>query len=175
MTDDEVLEKQKCDCDVCRSSEKFLKSVSRMVSERGYAIVASQDHDSQTPYTFTIGLAVKGFPDLVAFGLVPEQATPFIMDLAEGMLKDKVVPNEGAMVNEYMTTFEVPDMARAHSYMPQAEKFYEYRGIACVGEQKIRQIVWADADHKMPWQRGCDPETVNSQSFLIDWGGGRAN
>lgn len=124
--------------------------------------------DARGPgYSFSVGLSANyGHPELIIFGLAPDDAHAIINDV-----RDRVAVGrrfvDGDLSDEFLEDgykvcfWQVPLMAY-RDYLGTALWFYgkSERPFPCL------QIIWPDRNRKFPWEAGCIPEVKEDQPLL---------
>lgn len=137
-----------------------------IINERGVRLVAvgGGDDPVKNPLiVYTVGLHLKGHPELVTAGLAPGTVGGVLMDLADRVLAGETLadPITDALADDYtLRLVEIPP-ADAHDLLIIARR---HRGEHGDGQDvQALQVVLPDTANLFPWQDGCDPEYVRLQ------------
>ncbi len=121
-----------------------------------FGIAGSKDSPS---FTYTVGFAAHGLPEVIVFGINASLIVPYINRYYDEIVNRKTRDAGPGMLVPDDDWFNLPmsvinaDQAKASSYAPQA--FY----FACDMKWDVPnfvQWVWCDPDGKFPWQKGYD-------------------
>ena len=117
--------------------------------------------EKSPPYTYTIGFAAHGLPEVIVFGLDMRMVAPFLNRYYDEIVNQKtrcggpgVLSPEDDWFNMPMSVVNV-ESGRADDYAVQAFAFAEDMGWK---KPEFVQWVWPDTKGKLPWQQGYEKE-----------------
>ena len=121
-----------------------MSDLRRALEEHGWLVVDSPDGAAST-----VGLTARGLPELVVLGLPSDVGGALLRELAERLLDGDLAaddvadgdPVEGLLEGRPPVLLTVPRDLPS----PAAEVY---------GTVRLRQLVWPDADGRMPWDDG---------------------
>lgn len=128
------------------SDDDYLAEVRRRIDSNGWQIVAVPGTRVLAPFAYTVGLAVRGVPELVVTGKRPDPAAALLDEVAPRAIRTPPEPGEillldsGAMVE----AVALPQPG-AHLFVAAA--------IAGPSLSAL-QLVWADDRGRYPWEQG---------------------
>jgi hypothetical protein len=125
------------------------------IGERGWDAVHIASADDHPPHSYTVGIAAKlGAPELIVFGL-PEPSAELLFSTYVRELKMGGLITSGRAYRTFLDGLTVQfldldpaEAALRQTHMPLA--FWFSNG----EEVPVMQLVWPDAENRMPW----DPE-----------------
>jgi hypothetical protein len=144
----------------CEADEIIIHNVRK----HGCHIVDVRDGDP--PFAFSVGLFANfAHPELIIFGLRPENAQAIINDVcdraaaghkfADGDISDDF------LADGYKVCFRDVPLTIYPDYLGTAIWFYRKSGpFPCL------QIIWQDRNRRFPWEAGCIPEAKAGQPLL---------
>jgi hypothetical protein len=111
------------------------------LDEHGWVVV-----DSPGDASSTVGLTARGLPELVAIGLPSEVAGALLREVAERLLAGDDLADGAAL--EGLLDGPAPVLLTVERELasPAAEVYG--------ADVRLRQLVWPDADGRMPWDDG---------------------
>jgi hypothetical protein len=101
---------------------------------------------------YTIGLAGRGHPELIIFGLPPDVARPALHSVAGDIIAGRRTVRPGQHADDVLEGHQaqfVP-VSEPERHLPAAALFYAGTGTAI----RALQIVWPDRYGRWPWQTG---------------------
>ncbi|WP_112268774.1 DUF4262 domain-containing protein [Lentzea terrae] len=135
------------DCDHPASRmEQHLATLRRCIDARGWAVQAVERDRAHPPWAYTVGLTVRGLPELVVTGLPVLAAGRLLDDTAEHF-SHSCVPSPGQRFSlPGGPLLEVVRVARPWAHLLVSARLYG-EGIAAL------QLVHADESGRWPWDR----------------------
>lgn len=147
-----------------RIQEKIKGDIERV----GWSAIGVFGDEHGPSFTYSVGLSLKGLPELLMVGVPSQAAHAFMAQYIEamdrdGVLDDKTVSTEYA-ANDFRLAFcDVDSRAACEHYMFQA---LEYLGSV---PPRVQQLVWADKANVLPFEAGCDPRMAEMQCLVRDY------
>jgi hypothetical protein len=126
--------------------EEHLATLRRCIDARGWAVQAIERDRAHPPWAYTVGLTLRGLPELVVTGMAVLEAGRLLDDTAEHLVHS-CVPSPGqrfSLVGGPL--LEVVKVARPWAHLLVSARLYG-EGIAAL------QLVHADAEGRWPWER----------------------
>lgn len=135
------------DCDHPASRmERHLATLRRCIDARGWAVQVVERDRAHPPWAYTVGLTVRGLPELVVTGMPVLAAGRLLDDTAEH-LSHSCVPSPGRRFSlPGGPLLEVVRVARPWAHLLVSARLYG-EGIAAL------QLVHADESGRWPWDR----------------------
>lgn len=142
------------DCAACNSgADAFFAKIDQQIAEYGWSVIATgtQLASGEVSMAYTIGLADKGFPEIIVFGLPAHIAQVLLNEAAFRLLK-----------NELPLGVKVDDLANLPTFFrsvePEVAAPYIIQANNRAGKElPALQLVWPDRAGKLPWEEGADP------------------
>lgn len=112
------------------------------------------------PFTYTIGFAAHGLPEVIVFGLDMRMVAPFLNRYYDEIVNQKT-RDAGPAVIQGEDWFNMPmsvvnvESGRADEFAHQAIYFAQDAGWK---KPEFVQWVWPDTKGKLPWQAGYEKE-----------------
>ena len=151
------------DCDCCRMGrEAFLVQTEEHVRKFGQSIITTKGESNGHTVTFsyTVGLADVGLPEVIVFGLPGDVACSILNDVAAharaGTLRFDAPMDNFCNLPVVLKQVAAPLVA---DYIIQANA-RAGRDLPAV------QLVWPDAQGKFPWEDGADARMAAKQPVL---------
>ncbi|HEY5852718.1 MAG TPA: DUF4262 domain-containing protein [Aldersonia sp.] len=127
--------------------EDALDNVRTIIRKHGWAVKYVEN--ARAPWAYTIGLHVIGLPELLVTGLEPALAGSFLNHVAGVVMCGTPFAAGTRTTLEDGLLVETVEVEHPDAHMDFA--------IAIEGPQvTARQLVWADAHGRMPWDRRFD-------------------
>jgi hypothetical protein len=137
----------------------------RNVRKHGCHIVDIIDADPK--FAFSIGLFLNyGHPEFIIFGMPSDNAQTVINHVRDHVADGQKFA-DGDICDDLFT-----DGDKICFWQVPFEAYPEYLGTACwfYGESGLvfpcLQIIWQDANHRFPWEAGCQPYVIKGQPLL---------
>jgi hypothetical protein len=144
------------------------EEIAEIVAEHGW--FGANVSDAEPPFFYTIGL-MKTFdhPELIIFGLEPEEANALFQGLIRDLREGKVYKQPGVYTitlgkDKHQVGFRTVHETQHELYLGFAMGFM--RGIDSIGELEAMQVFWPDRAGKFPFDVGCELEVYNLQPRL---------
>jgi hypothetical protein len=133
-----------------------------MIARYGWVVQGVFDVDGKQPsFAYTIGLAAKGQPEIIVFGLPAKLMHLFLNMLGRRFVRDGVPQLDVDLddVADGLPARLVPvPRAVADSYMVDTlARHPDYTAV---------QMVWCDRNGRFPWDAGCDTALIKAQPVL---------
>jgi hypothetical protein len=131
--------------------QNYLLQVNGLIDQHGWAVQHAHGDVTFPPFSYTVGLAKWGHPEIVVVGLPPAVAQSQLNTLAERVRAgNRLVA--GQRIDDLLRSYACVLVTVADSrLLPIANAIYRGDGppISAV------QLVWPDPAGRFPWQRGC--------------------
>jgi hypothetical protein len=134
-----------------------------MIARYGWAVQGVFGSDTSPTFSYTVGLAAKGLPEIVVFGLPAQVAHQFLNDLGRRFTSTGVPPLDTDLTDiaeDYPARLVPVPRAEADKYMFATK--HRYPAYTAV------QLVWVDTNSLFPWESGFDPDLALKQPILRD-------
>ena len=131
-----------------KTRDDYLDLLRDIIRRRGWAVQAVEDH--RTPFSYTIGLHLRGLPEMLMTGLSPRRSAQLLNDAADHVLAQGMPPP-----GTRFTLFERQPVEVVEVDHPEAHMGLAY-DISRGGPIAARQLVWSDTFGRWPWARGFD-------------------
>lgn len=164
-----------------REHGDFLLWVASVIHSHGIAIVnvgsddgcddgcqGGCDHEAEPrPWSYTIGFAERGHPEVVAFGLDPTAAVDTMNWVRRREVEDRcVAAGTVILLDGRWVRFDAvdPRWVADDRVDPMGMWFAHYEiGRDGIEPPPVLQLVWADGTGRFPDDPGCDPAVVAAQ------------
>lgn len=147
------------------SIEEYKKQLEAIIRKHGFVVqhIGADYEKMLPPYSYTIGLADDGLPELCVFGIPGESAQVIVNELARRLKKEGSLPTDQPL-NEVLEGFKCVLHALTH------EQLAPYL-LGAVTRQHPRpihgiQIIWPDPSGTFPWEAGFDMRYAPAQPLL---------
>ena len=121
------------------------------------------------PWTYTVGLAQAGVPELVVMGSEPATAHALISHVAKAALAGRPLPVD--------SPFKVRGRKARLAHVPVDWVLADFDRIAMwlniyggdtdsIALSELQQVVWTDAHGRFPDEPGCEPAIARGQPLL---------
>ena len=147
----------------------YFKQIKSNVDRVGLHLFGIFGSEDNPPFTYTIGFAAHGLPEVIVFGLDMKMVAPFL-----NMYYDQIVNQKtreaGPAVLEGDDWFNMPmsvincDPDKIEEYAVQAFAFAEDIGWS---KPNFVQWVWPDTKGKLPWNAGYEKEKFGKVQPLL--------
>ncbi|SUE95900.1 Uncharacterised protein [Ectopseudomonas mendocina] len=143
------------------SSSPYFEAIKANIDRCGihlFGIFASEDGPG---FTYSIGFAAHGLPEVIVFALDMHMVGPYINRYYDEIVNKKTRDAGPAVLMPEDDWFNLPlsvinvESGRAEDFAVQAYAFAEDMGWK---KPEFVQWVWSDTAGKMPWQQGYDKE-----------------
>lgn len=146
--------------------EEVRRKLADIVARKGWAVMTiaptAADPEPRIAFAYTVGLSLKGLPELFMSGLPLDVMHPCLNSAAEAAIA------EGAILDG-MTSDRVfggsPAMFRSLPDEVAAERGKMASLFAPDGFEGA-QVIFTDPNSLWPWDPGCEPTTKKVQDFL---------
>lgn len=144
------------------------------IERHGFTVISFPIDDGDAILSHTIGLAQRGWPEMILSSLCPNKAVMIFHELVKKLSADKQTPSAGMIVTEALNFpikiqpvsaynraqyLKIATLrARVRCYEPVASSF-----IDCI---PAVQVVWPDESGKYPGDKGYDESNFPQQ--LLD-------
>jgi len=145
------------------SVRAFIKSLDDKIERFGQAsLMVGDDPENSIPsYAYTIGLTERGLPEVLVFGL-GDTAGVFLNDVAERLKSGRAVPRN-ERIGDVFRGFD----AVVHDVSPKvAAQFLKFAASRYGERLRCIQLIWPDAQNRMPWEPDHDREKRAAQLLL---------
>lgn len=128
-----------------------------IIAEHGWALLSVLAGENSPRFTYTVGLAGKGLPELIIFGLDQTSARPVLNDLARRLVEGLALSTGDRLVKiatMHLVAVELSD-----------NDVQENLRLAAVFADHFTafQMVWPDQNGKFPWESGYDSKWLAIQ------------
>jgi len=132
-------------------ADSFKREIDDIIGRTGWAVihVVPREGEDDSPYTYTVGLAARGWPELAVSGFRQELAIAVLNDVA-GQMMNGAVFEPGQRIGEVIEGFGLivvdgTDQAGPDTIWPGAALERYGPGI------RLHQLVWPDMGGHYPW------------------------
>lgn len=136
-------------------------SMDDMIARYGFAVQGVFGSDTSPAFSYTVGLAAKGVPEIIVFGLPPQVAHAFLNALGRRFTTDGVPALDTDLhdvAEDYPARLVPVPRLEADKYMFATKHRYpDYTAL---------QLVWTDENSRYPWDAGYNPKLVEQQPVL---------
>jgi hypothetical protein len=131
------------------------------IARYGWAVLGVFGEHDAPPFAYTVGLAAKGWPELIVFGLPLDVARQFLNQLGRRLRDGEQLPLDTAMLGVAegfpAQLVAVPRQASDQYMFATRRRYPDYRAL---------QLVWTDKAGRFPWERAYDPQFKALQPVL---------
>lgn len=135
-----------------------------IIRTKGWAVQAIFGTDKQPPFTYSVGLAAKGLPDILVIGPAGVISAKLINGCAQAMLDGAVKIADRELVtqlSEMPLALQLDDeTGTMRELMRMVRKLAMQEGHTA----SAVQLVLPDKAGRFPWDKGCDPKFRDLQS-----------
>jgi len=132
-----------------------------MIREYGWGVQAVFASEDGPGFAYTVGLARKGLPEIIVFGLPPEAAHPFLNQLGRRFETEGVPALDVDLFDVaegYPARLLPVSRSAADEYMFATK--HRYPGYSAV------QLVWCDKHRHFPWDPAF-PDALRGQQPIL--------
>ena len=141
--------------------EKYLAEMLAMIDKHGWMVQAVFGSKEQPGFAYTVGLAAKGFPELIIFSMPPEAARTTLNHLAHRLTTGETIP-----LNTRLTCiFDGADAQLIEASRELTDNFM-YQALYRDPNYRALQLVWTDPARLFPWEEGYGQKFVFLQPLL---------
>lgn len=145
---------------------RYWDQVLEIIDRHGWAVqvVGSEPERSIPAYAYTIGLAARGMPDLLVFGLDFKTANTILNNAAQKMIAGHFEQKTGALITEVASlplTIQVLEPAQFETFAMGARRHAIDAGV----EARVLQVILPDVHGLFPSDEGCDPKMIFIQDI----------
>lgn len=146
--------------------KSYWDQVLEIIERHGWAVqvVGSEPERSIPAYGYTIGLAARGLPDLLVFGLDFKTANTILNNAAQKMIAGAFEQRTGALITEVASLPLKAQVLQPEQFEPFAMGARRHAMDAGAQVQVI-QIILPDATGLFPNEDGCDPNMIFMQDI----------
>jgi hypothetical protein len=156
-------------CPCCNISPlQRLEQLEPIIARVGFALapgIVDLPSGERESFTYTVGLAAHGYPELVVVGVPMDQAAhtlgPAALQLLKGELRTGV---RNSSILQGLDVCFVTTPADQFGSNLQLAKLWAGRDLDCI------QMVWPDAKNLLPWEKGFDERFRERQPILSQMG-----
>jgi hypothetical protein len=118
----------------------------------------------EPPFAFTVGNCLKGFPELVMFGLPPNVLATFLMQASHMMREGELVIEDRGVTDDLAEGYKtgirraIPETAYENTRLLR-----EYCEAKKLDYPEVFQLVIPDTQNRFPWEAGCEQRIRNAQ------------
>jgi hypothetical protein len=143
--------------------DAFEAKIEGVIATYGWNVIGvfGDDETGEPTFSYTVGLADKGLPELFMSGLPPEMAHGLLNDVATRLVNGEKLQTH-TPVDKVLQGY---DVVLVEAKPAKAAKFTTIalaRNPGC----KVWQVGWPDKDGNFPWEAGY--EMRYQQTILID-------
>lgn len=140
----------------------FLENVEANIVSHGWSMTSVFSDGESPPFSYSTGLARLGLPEILVFGLSPQNAGQLI-NIVGRMMRDDGVRFELETPYEEISAYpmifrRLPDSAKA--------EYMRVTGTVCGPEFEALQMIWPDPKGCFPWEAGFDEHFRPHQTML---------
>jgi hypothetical protein len=144
--------------------ERLNALIDEKIASVGWVVMSVEaDRVRREPgFSYTVGLAARGLPELLAFGLPHQIAQPILNDLARRLIDQGSLPMDvpvDQVVRGFPVVFRKLAPARARPFVRAAAQ-------RAGGAVEVIQLVWPDPSGRFPWEPDFDPALRIAQRML---------
>jgi hypothetical protein len=132
-----------------------------MIAKYGWAVQGVFGSDNSPPFSYTVGLSAKGYPEIIMFGLPMEIAHRFLNDMGR-RFTNSGVPALDTDLDDVAEGFPARLVPAPRSEADQ----YMYAVLHRFPDYTALQLVWPDKNRRWPWDSGFEPSLVKQQPVL---------
>jgi hypothetical protein len=139
----------------------YQAGIDDMIARYGWAVQGVFGSPTSPAFSYTVGLAAKGLPEIIVFGLPSQVAHQFLNALGRRFTADGVPPLDVNLLDvakDYPARLLPVPREQADQYLFAAK--HRYPAYTAV------QLVWTDENSRFPWDAGFDPALVSRQPIL---------
>lgn len=142
--------------------DAFRNDIKAKIKKFGFSIIHTFTSEYETQFSYTIGLADKGHPELIVFGLPHEIGQVILNDAAQRLI-DGTLPIGQSVegLANFGLFFQDVNPEQANQYIIQANSWAGKKLPAI-------QMVWPDSDGLFPWESVEDQEAKVTQPILFN-------
>ncbi|PPC84368.1 MAG: hypothetical protein CTY35_01820 [Methylotenera sp.] len=162
-----MAKKHDDDCECCRDGGlAFMEKNEALIKEFGFVVISTttsseDDGGDELAFAYTIGMADKGLPEIMMFGLPPRDMNHMLSNAVNRLISNKMVTgitNEEIAMCPIMVGEVDPDVAA--NYIIQANN-------RAGKDLPALQLVWPDQEGLFPWERGFNQKMAAYQHILF--------
>lgn len=170
-------------CPVCNSDgdlqeamQDFVDKMDRIATEHGHAVLTVPGDSPETSFTYTIGLAERGWPELVLYSLAPETARMMLNLVIERIESMGVMPEAGLTIDKainWPVQLGLIAEDKLASHFVLATKRAQAKGHGDITKTSDGpsiaglQLIWPDPAGRLPTDAGYDHQNF-PQPLLSD-------
>jgi hypothetical protein len=132
-----------------------------MIAKHGWAVQGVFGSPTSPSFSYSVGLAAKGLPEVIVFGLPPQVAAQFLNELGRRFTTEGVPPLDVDLLDVAQgypaRLVPVPRVAADQYLFAAKHRYPAYTAV---------QLVWTDENSRYPWDNGFDPALVSRQPIL---------
>jgi len=146
--------------------ERITQTLREKADAAGFAVLSVFGDEQTLPFSYTIGLARHGLPEIIVPSLAPEQAQAMLNDIGQRAIAGKLSltpqgPIEGLIFGQ------APGAFLAVSAGKHAEMLRTVGPVLDLapGQWSAVQLIVRDQSGRFPWDAGCDPRARAAQDL----------
>lgn len=152
-----------CECCIY-GREAYLEKLAVMIERRGHAVIGTFTQgpgDSDISMAYTVGLAKKGLPEIVVFGVPREAAMPILNSAAALLIAGKLETD--------VPVSKLASMPLVFKHVaPEATEKYLTESTDNAGRPVAAlQMVWPDTQGRFPWDPRFEQQLRAAQPLLF--------
>ena len=132
----------------CQGTDDLVGRALAQIMAGRWAVTGVYSDETGPPLTYTTGLVEHGLPELLIYGLEPEQAIPIVNRAAELVLADA-----DALAQPYLDRVLRPPYRLALLPAVQTDELTVTRLLYGPDVSAV-QLIWPDTDGRYPWDHG---------------------
>jgi hypothetical protein len=137
-------------CDLCDDPDLTMDAHVEQLRERltreRFLVVSVSGSTKQAEFSYSVGLAAHGLPELIVMGVRPEEAHRLLHLWGDYLLDESnVLPGEHLSSGPFH--MEAIEVARPQDHLVLADVIHG-------SEVRALQLAWADSRGRWPWQAG---------------------
>jgi hypothetical protein len=127
--------------------QRIRKHALESIAIQGFHLIHHFGRGNELSYTYSVGMNLRGHPEVIVFGLPQVVASHLLFDVCEEMKRGYAFelhePNYGIVHNQ-VVYFKPVDVHISEQYMKHA---YDILGKPC----EAIQVFWPDPKNSYPW------------------------
>lgn len=143
--------------------QKTVDEVRTLIAAHGWAVLSQERVGANPPFSYTVGLAAKGIPELIMVGLEPATARSALNRIA-----NRLAAGESLMCGQPLLEI-IPGMAVVPRSVPPdvAEKMMRFTHLLAMSKPwSASQIVWPDPAGRFPGDADYETRWLSIQPML---------
>jgi hypothetical protein len=138
-----------------------LARMAAMVEQYGWAIEFVEGDRVHPPWAYTVGLTLRGLPELLVTGVEAPEASDLLNDFADGVVHHGERLSPGQVLRcPHGSEMEVVELPHPDAHLLTAVSLF--RGVTL----RALQLVWSDDHGHWPWEVGFRTRRGRGQPVL---------